>query len=272
MRSTAVVRAWAEPRRPRRQANGGVTAGREIRSTSTAAIRIADDHHTNDQLLSSPIDVGFLLSAHAESMCADDPLAGELAVASDAAPRRSRGDPRPSASSDARATRRERSGGLIAAVRVDRANDREPDLVAGAPSSRSRGTPGRRRGIARSRRTASSICSRLSASAASSSSVSRVGSSPRHLLLEHPADGDQVVEQRPCRWSYSSAIRITTGSSRFQAMRGWTVVPRPCSTRTRPRSSSSFRPSRITVRLKPNCSHEHRLRREAPRPRGTHRR
>ena len=48
---------------------------------------------------------------------------------------------------------------------------------------------------------------------------------------------------------------MTTGSSMFQTVRGWTVVPRPCSTRTRPRSSSSFNPSRITVRLKPNCSH-----------------
>ena len=54
--------------------------------------------------------------------------------------------------------------------------------------------------------------------------------------------------------SYSRAIRSTTGSSRFQASRGWTVVPRPCSTRTRPRSSRSFKPSRMTVRLKPNCS------------------
>src|SRR4051812_20395576 len=54
--------------------------------------------------------------------------------------------------------------------------------------------------------------------------------------------------------SYASAMRSTTGSSRFHMCRGCTVVPRPCSTRTRPRSSSIFRASRITVRLKPNCS------------------
>src|SRR4051812_27977412 len=52
MRRTAVVRARCEPRRPRRQANGGDTAGRWIRSTSTAAMRMPADHHTNDHLLS----------------------------------------------------------------------------------------------------------------------------------------------------------------------------------------------------------------------------
>src|SRR3954453_8536587 len=54
--------------------------------------------------------------------------------------------------------------------------------------------------------------------------------------------------------SCASAIASTTGSSRFHASRGWTVVPLPCSTRTRPRSSSIFSASRMTVRLKPNCS------------------
>src|SRR5579863_5550002 len=40
MRSTAVVRAGCEPRRPRRHANGGLTAGRGTSSTSMAAMAI----------------------------------------------------------------------------------------------------------------------------------------------------------------------------------------------------------------------------------------
>src|SRR5437868_6362396 len=50
-------------------------------------------------------------------------------------------------------------------------------------------------------------------------------------------------------------MRSTSGSRRFHEPRGWTVVPRPCSTRTSPRSSRSFNPSRTTVRLNPNSSH-----------------
>src|SRR5947209_7925104 len=50
-------------------------------------------------------------------------------------------------------------------------------------------------------------------------------------------------------------MRRTSGSRRFHEPRGCTVVPRPCSTRTSPRSSRSFNPSRTTVRLKPNSSH-----------------
>src|SRR5581483_5469421 len=49
---TAVVRALCEPRSPCRHANGGETAGSSIRSTSTAAIRIAAYHHTNDEVMS----------------------------------------------------------------------------------------------------------------------------------------------------------------------------------------------------------------------------
>ena len=84
----------------------------------------------------------------------------------------------------------------------------------------------------------------------------RSDASPRPAPSRARAPGGRRSGRRAAtgRVSYSSAIRSTTGSRRFQASRGWTVVPRPCSTRTRPRSSSSFRPSRMTVRLKPNCS------------------
>src|SRR4051794_26343386 len=61
MRRTAVVRPRCEPRRPRRQANAGVTAGQLISSTSTAAMRIAAYHHTNDEMLSSG---SFALALH----------------------------------------------------------------------------------------------------------------------------------------------------------------------------------------------------------------
>src|SRR6478735_1136869 len=51
-RRTAVVRACADPRSPFRQANGGVTAGRSTKSTSTFLIRIGGNHHTNDHPMS----------------------------------------------------------------------------------------------------------------------------------------------------------------------------------------------------------------------------
>src|SRR3954469_5218617 len=81
MRRTAVVLAGAEPRSPRRHANGGSTGGSGIRSTSTAAISISGDHHTNDHLLSSPLAPP--LSAPLRPRRLDvggDPVAGEIAV------------------------------------------------------------------------------------------------------------------------------------------------------------------------------------------------
>src|SRR4051794_32109421 len=78
MRSTAVVRAGCEPRSPRRHAYGGVTAGRAIRSTSTEAIRIADDHHTNDHPLSST-RLGAFATAPALGPARLDVLGDELA-------------------------------------------------------------------------------------------------------------------------------------------------------------------------------------------------
>ena len=139
------------------------------------------------------------------------------------------------------------------AVPVDDAHDRQADLVARTPSSRSRGTPGRSRGTARSRRRTPPSARgsrrarrgrRRSDASAAARAISR--SSTRRTTIRSSSSDRS--------WSYSSAIRSTTGSRRFHASRGWTVVPRPCSTRTSPRSSSSFSPSRMTVRLKPNCS------------------
>src|ERR1051326_4209110 len=82
MRRTAVVRAGAEPLSPRRQTNGGSTGGSEIRSTSTAAIRIAGDHHTNDHLLSRPLTPPLSPPLRPGRLdMRSDPVTRELAVA-----------------------------------------------------------------------------------------------------------------------------------------------------------------------------------------------
>ena len=142
-----------------------------------------------------------------------EPFAGELAVASreclvDPAMRRHRPGER-SARCPGRQERRD------APVPMDRSHDRQADLVAGTPSSRSRGSRGRVHGSARSRRTSASIRSRLSASAASSSSVSRVAAA--HAISRSSTRRTAIrLSSSDMSWSYSSAIWSTTGSSRFQ--------------------------------------------------------
>src|SRR3954451_7638655 len=79
IRSTAVVRAGAEPRSPRLHAYGGETGGSGVRSTSTAAICMRGDHHTNDQPLSRPLEL-FLSFDECSLDVGGDPLAGKGTV------------------------------------------------------------------------------------------------------------------------------------------------------------------------------------------------
>src|SRR4051795_5708472 len=93
----------------------------------------------------------------------------------------------------------------------------------------------------------------FASSAARSSAVS-LGAAAAAISRSRTARTATRFSSSDMSSSCAIAIARTTGSSRFHALRGWTVVPLPCSTRTRPRSSSIFSASRMTVRLKPNCS------------------
>ena len=194
-------------------------------------------------------------------MCADDRARRRARRREPRAPRRSRDARRPSRSSAARDARG-RKRRPRAAVPVDRAHDREADLVAGRPhDDRVEGEVERAEAVVVVVGAPPSARS-FSASAASSLVAQPRRRRARHLALEHAPHRDQVVEQR----------HVVVVLERDPEHDGVEQVPRVARLDRRargparrararaPRAASAPRGS--TVRLKPNSLAERRLGRQ----------
>ena len=148
-----------------------------------------------------------------------------------------------------------RESGADAAVTVDRRGRSSGRPRSGTPSSRSTWKARSKRAVsARSRRTRLSICVDVLGERRESRVGEPLAAGARHLPLEHAPHRDQVVERATCRGRTpgrcgarrdreSSTSPVAEPSSHAPARRGRARAPRAASA-----------PSRMTVRLNPNCS------------------